>query len=235
MRVQEALNLLNLTWHDRQNIAVIKRAWKQTIFDVHPDRSARIDAKEHAQKVNEAKDCLLDQFDNSRSFESIKEELEKKAREDKEELKRQTKANEQSKQETDKKEATDRQWAHHMREADEFYERMMQARRERYAKNRKKRADGSRVHRKLESYTDGLTLVNEMKHFFKTGFETKNKHVFMSDVIELWVRSREQTSDLEKRLFHRHAKKLMAVTWPTARYTKHHNKWSFYGLAAKHE
>lgn len=253
MRIQEALALLNLTWHDRQNVAVIKRAWKQTIFDVHPDRCARTDANEHAQKVNEAKDCLLHQSDNSVSFESIIEELEKKQREAKlereklerqkaantqareEEIRRPTKVKDQRKHETDKKEAVNRQWANHMKEADEFYERMMQARRERYAKNRRKRADGSRVHRKLESYSDGLTLVNEMKDFFKTGFETKNEHVFMSDVVELWVRSRKQTSDLEKRLFHRHAKKLMAATWPTARYTKHSNKWSFYGLAAKHE
>ena len=72
-----------------------------------------------------------------------------------------------------------------------------------------------------------------MKTFFKDSFISESAYVSMADIMLLFVKSRENTSDLEKRLFHRHAKRLFAAAWPSAHYTKHSNKWTFYGVAMK--
>lgn len=45
-----------------------------------------------------------------------------------------------------------------------------EARRERYARNRKKRAAGSRAHRSIGDYTEGAALVKEMEDFFQSQF-----------------------------------------------------------------
>jgi hypothetical protein len=47
------------------------------------------------------------------------------------------------------------------------------ARRERYSRNRKKRAPGTRVHRKTGSCQYGMALIEELNKFFQTKLVSK--------------------------------------------------------------
>ena len=205
--IHEALSLLGLSWKDRDNHTKIKEAWKNKVRLVHPDKNTISNATEQTQRLNEAKDVLL-----------AEDPLVKLQREAEEE-----------------RAAMEKEKADYQRHLDELRAKAKQAQRERYTRNRKKRAEGSRVHRKIEDYPEGKALMEEMKTFFKDKFTSKDEHVSMADILRLFVKSRDNTTDLEKRLFHRHAKRLFAAAWPRARYTKHFNKWTFYGVTAKKE
>jgi len=205
MQIHAALTLLGLCWSDHNNTQAIKKAWKQKVLSVHPDKSTSHTANEQTQQLNNAKDVLLAQT------EDLLDKLEQQAEEE--------------------RAAYEKEKAVFEQKCNEIYEKAQQARHERYTQKRKKRAEGSRVHRKVEDYPEGKALIEEMKTLFKNRFVSKEEHVSMADIMDLFVKSREITTDLEKHLFHRHARRIFAATWPYARYTKHFNKWSFYGVA----
>jgi len=207
MLIHEAVTLLGLSWSDRNNVQAINRAWKQKLLLVHPDKSTSCDATERTQQLNQAKEVLLAQFEDPLA------KMNRQAEEERATVEKEKAAFEQK--------------------CNEIYERAQQAWRERYSKNRKKRAEGSRVHRNVENYPEGKALTEEMKSFFKNRFVSKMEYVAMADMMDLFTKSRDNTSELEKRLFHRHARRLFAATWPYAQYTKHFNKWTFYGVAVK--
>ena len=123
-------------------------------------------------------------------------------------------------------------------EASEKEQKAAQAQHKHCAKKRKKRAEGSRVHRKIQDYTEGKALIEEMETFFMDSFISNPEYVSLADIMHLFMKSRKKitsdlASDLDKRLFHRHARRLFAAAWPSTHYTKHRNKWSFYGVAIK--
>ena len=207
MFIHEALTLLGLSWSDRNNTQAINRAWKRKLLSVHPDKSTSNNANEQTQQLNRAKDVLLEQSEDM--FDKLKRQAE------------------------EERAAYEKEKAAFEQKCNEMHEKARQARRERYAEKRKKRAEGSRVHRKVEDYPEGKALIEEMKTLFKNRFVSKIEHVSMADMMDLFVKSRDSTSDLEKHLFHRHARRLFAAAWPDARYTKHFNKWTFYGVAFK--
>lgn len=204
--MHEALSLLGLKWADRDDPQLIRKAWKRKLKSVHPDKNTSCSATERTQKLNQAKDVLL----------GAEDPLIKVQRETEEE-----------------RVAKEKEQAEAQKKLDELWEKARQAQRERYVRNRKKRAEGSRIHRRIEDYSEGKALIEDMKSFFKNNFTSKAEHVSMADIMNLFVKSRSNTTDLERRLFHRHAKRLFAAAWPYARYTKHFNKWSFYGVAPK--
>ena len=210
MLFEEALILLGLSWSDCDNPKEINRAWKQKLLYVHPDKSKVRNATERTQRLNEAKDVLLAEFATE---EDLLAKEEQEAEEERAAYEKEKAAFEQKCNEMNQKAELDL--------------------RERYTKNRRKRAEGSRIHRKIEDYPEGKALVEDMKTFFKDSFISESAYVSMADIMLLFVKSRENTSDLEKRLFHRHAKRLFAAAWPSAHYTKHSNKWTFYGVAMK--
>ena len=210
MLFEEALILLGLSWSDCDNPKEINRAWKQKLLYVHPDKSKVRNATERTQRLNEAKDVLLAEF-------ATEEDLLAKEEQEAEE----------------ERAASEKEKAAFEQKCNEMNQKAEQDRRECYTKNRRKRAEGSRIHRKIEDYPEGKALVEDMKTFFKDSFISESAYVSMADIMLLFVKSRENTSDLEKRLFHRHAKRLFAAAWPSAHYTKHSNKWTFYGVAMK--
>jgi len=210
MLFKEALILLGLSWSDCDNPKEINRAWKQKLLYVHPDKSKVRNATERTQRLNEAKDVLLAEF-------ATEEDLLAKEEQEAEE----------------ERAASEKEKAAFEQKCNEMNQKAELDLRERYTKNRRKRAEGSRIHRKIEDYPEGKALVEDMKTFFKDSFISESAYVSMADIMLLFVKSRENTSDLEKRLFHRHAKRLFAAAWPSAHYTKHSNKWTFYGVAMK--
>lgn len=213
MLTSEALACLGLTWDVRTNPDAICQAWKQKIKSSHPDKSTSLGATQWVQKLNQAKDVLLSHFEDPENKIQQEAEEERKAQE-KEEIAAKKLLDEQAQYEKEQQALKAEQ----------------QARRERYAKNRKKRAEGTRMHRRIEEYEDGRALVDEMRSFFKSYFVGKPAYMFMSQIMDLFIKSRDNTSELEKRLFHRHARRIFAATWPNAHYTKKQNKWSFYGI-----
>ncbi len=218
MQIFEALSLLGLSIRDRNNKEVIRAAWKKKIYDAHPDRNSSSNTLKVAQALNEAKDILLGESES---------EIDKFLREKREEALAKKKADEQS------------QAVHHeyMRKREELDAKERELKRERYNKNRKKRAPESRVHRKIENYPEGKALIEEMRSFFKENFVSKpgsQKIVFVCDILDQFRKLREKDmSDLEKHLFQRHSKQILSFYYPDALYSRFKNKRGFQCIEMK--
>ena len=100
------------------------------------------------------------------------------------------------------------------------------------------RGTRGRVHRKLENYPEGRALIEEMKMFFKNNFVLRSYDDFsdrllVSDIMELFIQSRDQTSEVQRRLFQRHAKKMFQTIWPNAKYFQYSGKRCFLFMGIK--
>lgn len=219
MFIDEALTLLELPGRrsDTNNSQVIHKAWKRKLKSAHPDKNASLNATERTQLLNEAKDVLMAQFEDPLAKLLNQVEEEHAAREKEKDLET----------EKEKEKAALERWMEGMKEESK------EARRERYARNRKKRTEDTRMHRRIEEYPEGRALVKEMTEFFKENFQYKAGHVLMCDLLELFIKSREKTTGLEKRLFKRHARRLFAAAWPLARHCKNYKRWGFVGAGVK--
>lgn len=216
MSVHHALAHLGLTWSDGANPGAICKAWKHKLRLAHPDKSTSLNATEHTQRLNLAKEVLLERFEDPETTQRRRAEEERAAKE------RERQRAEETQRELEKR-------------ASDIQDNAQWLQRERYARNRRKRAPSARVHRRIEEYEQGKGLVDDMRSFFSNRFIEKNEHVLMSHIAQLFFEERtatsKDTSELERRLFRRHARRIMASTWPHARYTKHKKRWSFYGIA----
>ena len=101
-------------------------------------------------------------------------------------------------------------------------------------KKRGKRAPEARVHLNIGDYKEGRDLVKEMKTIFQERlvYTTGNK-LLVSDVLDLFIKSRDHTSDLEINLFKRHSKKLLMAAWPEATYRMLNNKRCYMHVQVK--
>ena len=216
MQILSALNLLGLCWKDRENKEAIRAAWKQKIHKAHPDKNDSQGATKLAQALNEAKEVLLGNPES---------ELDKIQREAQEEL--------QAKEEEIK-----REHEAFMRRCEEYHQKEKERKKERYNKNRKKRVSDSRAHKNIEQYAEGRILIEEMKSFFKDSFKSNNgstDRLLVSDIMDHFTKSRDTTSILEKRLFQRHAKRILQGIWPNAKYSKFRNKMCFLFIAIRNK
>ena len=117
---------------------------------------------------------------------------------------------------------------------DELYNRGQAQRRERYAKNRKKRPEGARVHRKIEEYEEGKALVELMKKFVKESFlATHDGYVQVNTMAAAFEELKPGMTTLEKNLFQRHLKKLILQHWTSARYVVYKKQRCYCGLEFK--
>jgi hypothetical protein len=90
-------------------------------------------------------------------------------------------------------------------ELEKLYQRAQELRRERYAKYRKKRPEGARVHRRVEDYKEGKAFMKEMRAFVKDRFTASEiGKATCKDVLAAFKGSRNSTSQLEVNLFQRH-------------------------------
>lgn len=227
MLLHDAMSMLGLQFTEISNKSIIDRAWRTMIKKVHPDKHDR--ANEHAatqqtQLLNQAKDMLLERL----RFLNGEVDYERVLRDEQDEKMAREKV---------RKDAETRQQAEKERRQEEYEAiraRVLKTRRERYAKNRKKRAPGSRIHRKIDEYEEGAALVEEMQTFFRKRFEHSHCNKIMtSEVLTLFLESREATTDLEQRLFKRHCRRLFFDVWPKCSYSTRANKRCFEHVGLK--
>ena len=215
MHQLEAMLILGMNYAEIHNESRIKRVWKQKIKDIHPDKNqqGQENATKATQKLNEARDTLLQNFINVHEKKLIDDEEERVLRERQQaeaEIKRQAEVDQLQKKYED------------------MYDKMKASRRERYNKNRKKRLATARVHRNINEYNEGKKLVEEMQKFFQEEFEAAaNSTLMICDIMDIFIKSRENTSALERNLFKRHSKKLFLAAWPKATYSSCKNKRCF--------
>jgi hypothetical protein len=217
MHQLEALSILGLRFTEIHDTSTILKAWKQRIRGTHPDKNHRgqENATEATQQLNEAKDTLLDIFNDP---------YEKKIKEDEEE--RVSREKEQAEREADNAELRQK--------CEDMYNKMKAHRRENYSTNRKKRLPTTRVHRKINDYLEGKALVEEMQMFFREKFMEKvNSTLLVGDILYYFIKSRDHTTDLEANLFKRHSKKLFLSAWPGSKYSSCKNKRCFRHVCAK--
>jgi hypothetical protein len=219
MRPDEARLILGLTRAECRDPTVIKLVWKQMIKGIHPDKSRRGNATLETQTLNEAKDTLLNCF---------LDPDEKKRREDDEEHM----AREKERAETEARRRAEKE--RFEQECAELYQKAIDARRERYSRNRRKRLPTARVHKKIDEYKEGKELVEEMQIFFKETFESDScSKLFVSDIIDLFIKSGGHITVLKTNLFKRHSKRLFLASWPTSVYSMYKNKRCFLHVRVK--
>ena len=214
--------ILGLNFVDSLDESKIKQAWKQKVKYVHPDKSSQHSqesATQATQRLNEAKDTLLKQFHDP---------FEQQCREDEEE--RAVREKQRAEAEARKAEED----ARFRKKCDDLFDRAKAIRHERQIKNRRKRLPTARVHRKINDYQEGKALVEEMQKFFQDKFkEATNNVLWSSEILDLFVKSRDTTSTLEIHLFKRHAKKMFSIAWPHSAYSSSKNKRCFRHVGVK--
>lgn len=206
----DAMTILGLNYDECCDEQAIKRAWKQKVRLAHPDKNMQSNEQstKQTQLLNEAKDVLLNRIsgDDDQEDERRAEEYEKQAR---------------------KKAEAEREARH--QEWDELHKKWLEARRERFVKNRKKRAPGSRAHRKITEYKEGKAFMDEMEAFFQENITCKSwNKLLVKDILDLFIKSRKSPSvELDTNLFKRHSKKLFMEVWPNAVYSTLRNQRCF--------
>ena len=210
MHYLEAIAILRLSQAESWDELTIKQSWKQMVKTTHPDKniSGNTDATLKTQRLNEAKDILISRITNN--------DQKKKREDDEERL-----VCKKELAEAEAKLAAEREMS-------------LERRRERYTKNRRRRLPSARVHKSLNSYKEGRDLVNEMKNFFRDNFmlEASNQ-LKVSDIQDLFVKTRYHTTQLEINLFKRNSKKIFIETWPTSIYSRKKDKRCFLHVRAK--
>lgn len=214
--------ILGLNFLDSLDELKIKQAWKQKVKHVHPDKSGHQGQKSATaatQRLNEAKDVLLEQFHDP---------FEQQRKEDEEErvMREKQRAEAAAKQEEDD--------ACFRKMCQDLFDKAKALKHENYIKNRKKRLPTSRAHRKSDECQEGMALVVDMQKFFQDKFKEAAKNVlFASEILDLFVKSRDKTSTLELNLFKRHARKQFLSVWPKSIYSSRKGRRCFRNVCVK--
>jgi hypothetical protein len=221
MYQSEAMLILGLKHTEIHDELKIKQAWKQKIRGIHPDKNHQLqeNATKATQKLNEAKDTLLEKFidlHQKKIYEDEEEHILHEKQQNEAEIRRQAEVSQLEEK------------------CDDIYNKMKEIKRERYNKNRKKRLPSARVHKKINEYCEGKELVEEIQKFFQEEFKAEvNSTLLVSDMMDLFIKSRERTTALERNLFKRHSKKLFLALWPKATYSTNKNKRCFRNVCPK--
>lgn len=222
-----ALALLGFSRFSVLNEDIIKKAWKIRIAKVHPDKNSDPGALKSSQMLNEAKDVLMGTMD-------VQVDAKRMEAEEKERLDKQMRKNRE-----DERQAFLRKFE---QDCDAYWEKVKAIKRANYAKNRKPRAPGSRIHKKIEDYDEGKALVGRIKDVFAKCFEERpGAHVLCNELLSFFLKSNVEgseekdkaTATLEQRLFVRHGKKLFLAQWPNAKYTLYKNQRCYLNVALK--
>jgi chemotaxis protein histidine kinase CheA len=100
-------------------------------------------------------------------------------------------------------------------------------------KKRRRRAPGSRLHRKVDSYDDGKLLLQSMRQYFLETYSynaSAGSRVMVSDILEGFMNFRPSTTRAESNLFQRHSKVILMETMPGVSYSKYKDKRCFVRL-----
>jgi len=263
-----ALALLGISRQEKANAGIVRKAWKIKIAKAHPDKNHCPNALILSQRLNEAKDVLLDALkgenDNAQKKEQEKrdeemarqkelfqklvrerqrqtEEREKLVRE-REQMQMEAEAEEKKKlackiaeenakkekeeEEEKAKKQKEEEEEKAKKQKEEEEEEAMERERKRlnFIKNRRPRAPGSRIHKKIEDYPEGRELVKEFKNFFTFNVTEKaGDRVFCRDLFNAFIQYRLNrglsTSKLEMEMFWRHGKRMLMQMFPNCKHT----------------
>lgn len=253
MHADEARLILGLSVKESLDLSLLNKAWRRKARLAHPDKNnAPVkSATEQTQVLNEARCVLLcllhDPKDRARldaeneviAREKQKAELEAIRKREAEEKKRHAafearveRERLREKQKVDMKAARQAQRA--LKKEQQVLEK--QGKREQHEQTRRRRAPGTRPHRGIWGYKEGRELEKEFRAFFQNNFEhAPSKRVFYSDMLEMFIKSRETTTELEKNLFRIHTKRIVYETVPEAVNTAYNNKKCFLHVAEKNK
>jgi hypothetical protein len=236
-----ALAILGFSRGSVLDESIIRKAWKIRIARVHPDKSSDPRALQSSQAINEAKDVLLGVVSGvfgkvSKEWDEEEQErlAKKRDRDEHERLAEQRKK--------DQEEAHQASLRKFEEDYDAHWNRVKAMRRANHARNRKPRAPGSRIHKKIEDYDEGKALINRIKNLVVTCFEEKTgARVLCSELLEVFTQSNMEGTEekdkanatLEQRLFVRHAKRLFMEQWPNAKYTLYKNQRCYLNVCLK--
>jgi len=247
MLLTQAIHILQLSHESSKDANEVKKAYKRMILQCHPDKSSQPDSLVKTQLLNEAKDFLLSllQIDtpapstqtseqprttkqSSRPFDEEDEMDRENIKKVREWIPQMDDATEEARAEFHKWFETtcasynnerlfhSSTWQPAMFEYSDKIQEMR--RRKRYAANRKKRAEGARVHRKVDSYKEGRLLVQEIKKFLKENMESVQESCVTAEAIqERFFVSQDSISDHGKHMFQRHYRSILMKEFPGAK------------------
>jgi curved DNA-binding protein CbpA len=249
MLALEARLILELSIKDSMNPAMLNRVWRQKVRLVHPDKNNALgkSATEQTQVLNEARDVLISLLHNpmekirqdaeneKNAREKEKTELEATREREVEEKKRQGQFEARVKREKVKADLkAARQVVRAQKKEQKALEK--QTKREHYEMNRRRRAPGTRMHRGIWGYKEGRALEKEFRTFFQNNFmHAPSKRVFYSDMLEMFIKSRDNTTELEKNLFRIHTRRLLFEAVPEAYHTAYTNRRCFLHVSEKNK
>ena len=248
MKADEARTLLGMSEKDALNPALVHSVWRQKVRLVHPDKN--VDGKnatEQTQTLNEARLVLLSAFQDPRAKKRQEAENELIARaKDKAELearRQQAEKEEKMKAKLEKKRLREQVKTDlkAKRQAQKVLKREQKdlakkAKREHYELTRKRRAPGTRMHRGIWGYKEGRELEKEFRTFFQSNFMyADGQRVFYSDMLEKFIKNRDNTTELERNLFRIHTKRLLLETVPDAESSTYTNRRCFLHVCEKSE
>jgi hypothetical protein len=140
----------------------------------------------------------------------------------------------------DKQKPDNKDYAHEHDIASEKKRQMeaeiVNARKQKIIKNRKKRAPGTRAHRKLSERPIESNLFSEMKDFFSSNLiysSNKRTHLFVADIKDHFMKSRSHTTDLERRFYEQYANRLIKSLWPEANCSRYKNRRCYSNMCIK--
>lgn len=227
MLSMEAMDLLGLTLQTYRDVAAINAAYKAKIREVHPDKNGTPLATARTQALNEAKQTLLE-F----TPEYLLNSIEKVRRDAEDELAARRVEREASERQAERaREAQVEARRLYEEKINQMMARVEAARRERFIKNRRKRAAGTRAHRPTSSNPELTKLNDDMTAFFKASFASspsKRDHVLSQDVASLFIASREgNISKLERDWFRQHCKTVLLRVFPAVQAVRREGKHAF--------
>ena len=273
-----ALAILGLSRYEKANIDTVRKAWKIKIAKVHPDKNHGPNALILSQKINEAKDVLLEALKGENEdaekkerdkrdeemarqkevFQKLVRERQRQAEEReilaRERERKQMEAEERervarerervaaAKEAEEKAAAKEAEYIAKKKQQEEMKKREVDVARElkraNFVKNRRPRAPGSRIHKKIEDYKEGRDLIEEFKAFFTSNVnEKEGSRVFSRDLFNAFTKSRKDrggvVTKLEMEMFWRHGKRLFMTLFPNCKYTayKHQRCYLHVGFA----
>ena len=236
----EALRILGLKSFEGNDISAINHAWRKLVMRSHPDKNIEKSGAENAkvmtQRLNEARDTLLKPREDESKRKKREDEEERIILEKERQIKRQkqqrdehdARCQKQYQEEVLKKKQEEEEQEARRQKLQEQQKEYEEKRRERYSRNRKKRAEGTRIHKKIDGYNERSEFIEEMQTFFKNKFvlsDTIHDLVYFSDITALFNDSRSKhTIEVEKNWFRLHTKRIFLEIFPTAICSVHKNR-----------
>lgn len=251
MDFDTAIRILHIDADMAKNRKDIVRAYRKQMLRSHPDKSSDPCSHEEAQRINEAKETLLSLIDQH-----VDDEPDQDLTEEQQDAKNIEKVKAWV---TEMDFATEEQIVNFNRwyirtvnlmsqqpghcatrvcafqdATREYYNKFYEfRRRKRFTAGRRKRAEGSRVHRKIDSHNEGRCLMRDIVNFVKERLSMSSGSKLSVQVLpRLFQQFRPTASAEEMALFQRHCKRVILQEFPGVQYKRSGQLYCYWGIDA---